>query len=180
MDIKNVLVVGGGTMGRDIAIVIAEAGVNVKIADISPEATGKAIIMIGQRLDKRIEKKELDSAKKPDILALIKPGALRDASDADLVIEAVFEDLKVKGDIFKQLGALCPKNTILATNTSALSITKIAEEVPSPERVIGLHFFNFILRPEKMAVCKVMFFHYHAMKNKVINCNYNKNCKCWH
>jgi 3-hydroxybutyryl-CoA dehydrogenase len=93
MDIVKVLVVGGGTMGRDIAIVTADAGFDVKISDISAEAAEKAIKSIETRLDKRIEKKEISAENKRAILAGIRPAVIEDAKDADLVIEAVVEDM---------------------------------------------------------------------------------------
>ncbi|MGB3180320.1 MAG: 3-hydroxybutyryl-CoA dehydrogenase [Cyclobacteriaceae bacterium] len=141
---KNIAVIGSGTMGNGIAHVFAQNGHKVALIDISEQALEKAKATIGKNLDRQIKKELIDDAKKQDTLANIttytdmKSGL----GDTDLVVEAATENIDLKLNIFRQLDELCPENTILASNTSSISITKIAAVTNRPEKVIGMHFMN--------------------------------------
>ncbi|MFV0544043.1 MAG: 3-hydroxyacyl-CoA dehydrogenase [Marinicella pacifica] len=139
----NLAVLGAGTMGIGIAEVAAAHGCRVKLYDIDSNAVTAAIDGLASRLDKRIEKGKIDGADKQAVLDHITAvNDLAALKDAELVIEAVVENLSVKQDLFKQLEQICDKNTLLASNTSSISITAIAAVLDHPERVLGLHFFN--------------------------------------
>ena len=140
---KNVFVIGGGTMGRGIVQVTASAGINVTIRDMDAEWTAAALAAIEKSLASTVRKGKMTEEAKTAALARIHTAeTLDDAARADLVIEAIPEDLDLKRNLFSQLDAICPPGTLLATNTSALSISAIAEAAAHPERVLGIHFFN--------------------------------------
>lgn len=144
MEIKNVTVIGSGIMGHGIAQVVATAGCNVQLNDISDEFLQKAKGKIEKSLDKGISKGKISESDKGAILSRITfttdlPQA---AKDADLIVEAVPENIDLKKQIFKQLEEATRPDTILATNTSQYSITEIASAVEDPSRVIGMHWFN--------------------------------------
>jgi 3-hydroxybutyryl-CoA dehydrogenase len=142
--IENIAVVGAGTMGRGIAQVAAMGGFKVLLADVDRKVLDRALANIETHLKKGVDLGKITAADKTGALSRIEPNTdLAPAvSDADLIIEAVPENLVLKQDIFRQLEAHCPPDTLLATNTSALSITEIAAVVDNPARVIGMHFFN--------------------------------------
>ncbi len=142
--IKNVAVVGSGTMGNGIAHVFAQFGYKVALIDVKAEALEKAIATITKNIDRQITKGTLTQADKTAALANIKTYTkLEDGvKDTDLVIEAATENIQIKLEIFKQLDAVCDADTILASNTSSISITKIAAATKRPEKVIGMHFMN--------------------------------------
>lgn len=144
MDIKKITVLGCGTMGSGIAQVAAAAGITVTLRDINDDLVGKGIETITKNLQKAIDKEKITAQQRDAILGKIAGTTnLKEAvKDAKIVIEAATENVEIKKSVFKELEALCPSDTILATNTSALSITEIASELECPERVIGMHFFN--------------------------------------
>jgi len=141
--IKKVGVVGIGTMGQGIAVMLAEKGLETLVVDKTPEKLEQSLKMIEMSLDKRMEKWALTSAEKRLILSRIHPqDRLEGVAQCDLVIEAIKEDLEAKKELFAALGEVCGAETILATNTSALSVTELAGAAKSPQRVIGLHFIH--------------------------------------
>jgi len=141
---KNITVIGSGTMGNGIAHVFAQFGNKVNLVDISQAALDKAIATIGKNLDRQVSKGTLTEADKANTLANITTHTkIEDATqNADLVVEAATENIDLKLKIFKQLDEVCPASTILASNTSSISITKIASVTKRPEKVIGMHFMN--------------------------------------
>jgi 3-hydroxybutyryl-CoA dehydrogenase len=141
---KNITVIGSGAMGNGIAHVFAQAGFNVSLADVSEEALKKALATITANLDRQIKKETITEEIKKATLANIKTFiSIREAaSSADLAVEAATENQEVKFNIFKELDASCPKQAILASNTSSISITKIAGVTKRPDKVIGMHFMN--------------------------------------
>jgi len=141
---KNVTVIGSGTMGNGIAHVFAQFGNKVNLVDISQPALDKAIATIGKNLDRQVAKGVLTEQEKSATLANITTYTkLEDAvSSADLVVEAATENVDLKLKIFKQLDEICPATTILASNTSSISITKIASVTKRADKVIGMHFMN--------------------------------------
>ena len=141
--VKKVAVVGGGTMGNGIAQVFASAGFDVQLIDAKPEFVERARATIAKNLDRVAKKQGWDEAKAPAILARIQGGTeLASAKDCQLVVEAVTENWEVKKSIFTTLDAVCPADTILASNTSSISITEIAALTKRPAQVIGMHFMN--------------------------------------
>ena len=140
---KKVVVIGGGTMGLDIAQVFARKGFDVVVRDIKDEIIQASEARLNKGLDKLVAKGKMDEAKKADILAHITfTTDLNMAADADLVVEAAIENLDIKKSIFAELDKICKPETILATNTSSISITAIAAATKRPDRFIGMHFFN--------------------------------------
>lgn len=141
--IAKVGVIGAGQMGAGIAHVSAGAGFETLLFDTVPGTVQKAVQGISSRLDRAIEKGALTSADKEGLLGRLKPAAdLNSLSGCDLVIEAIVEDTDVKQKLFRELDPLLPQSTILATNTSSISITKLAAVTSRADRVIGLHFMN--------------------------------------
>ncbi len=139
----KIAVIGSGTMGSGIAQVAATSGYQVKLFDLNNEALIKSKISLEKVLDRLIEKQKIDAAEKNRIQNNISyVNTLNDLSDSDLVIEAIVENLEVKRKVFSELEIVVSENTILASNTSSLSITSIAASCQKPERVIGIHFFN--------------------------------------
>lgn len=141
---KNITVIGSGTMGNGIAHVFAQCGYNVHLVDINENALQKALATITKNLDRQLQKGSIDEATKNSTLKNITATAdlAKAAATADLVVEAASENLDIKLKIFKQLDEVCPANTILASNTSSISITTIASATSRPDRVIGMHFMN--------------------------------------
>ncbi len=141
---KNIAVIGAGTMGNGIAHVFAQKGFNVKLTDVSQEQLEKAVATISKNLDRQIAKGTLtEDAKQSTLNNLTTSTSIKEGvEDADLVIEAATENIDLKLQIFQQLDELAPTGCILATNTSSISITKIAAATKRPERVIGMHFMN--------------------------------------
>ena len=139
----NVFIVGGGTMGRGIAQVTAASGMDVALRDMNDDLTAAALAAIEKGLDRAVEKGKVTDEAKRAILARVRAADdLTDAAKADFIIEAVPEDMDMKKDLFRRLDEICPPGTVLATNTSALSISKIAAATKHPGRVVGMHFFN--------------------------------------
>ncbi|MBN1212233.1 MAG: 3-hydroxybutyryl-CoA dehydrogenase [candidate division Zixibacteria bacterium] len=142
-DIKKVAVVGCGTMGNGIAQVFAQTGFEVSLIDIKQEFLDKAIATISTNLDRMIKKEKITEDDKKTALDHIKTFTdLGAARDAQLVIEAVTENLNIKLDIFKKLEAVCPPEVIFASNTSSLPITQLAAATKRPAQFVGMHFMN--------------------------------------
>jgi len=141
---KNIVVIGAGTMGNGIAHTFAQTGFKVNLVDVSQAALDKGLQTITKNLDRIISKGNLTEVQKTETLGNISTFTnLADcASNADLIVEAATENLDLKLKIFKQMEELAPENCILATNTSSISITKIASVTNRPEKVIGMHFMN--------------------------------------
>lgn len=141
--IRVATVVGAGAMGSGIAQVLAQAGVRVHLYDTKDEALERAMQKMQATMDRLVEKGTFTAERAADILGRISPILyLREASDSDLVIEAIYENLEAKRSVFTTLDDVVSDECILATNTSSLSIAAISAGVKNPARVIGLHFFN--------------------------------------
>jgi 3-hydroxybutyryl-CoA dehydrogenase len=141
---KNISVIGSGTMGNGIAHLFALKEYDVSLLDVSQEALDKAIVTISANLDRQLKKDQISLKDKEDALTRISTFTkIEDAvSKADVVIEAASEKNDVKVNIFKELDRLCKPTAILASNTSSISITKIASATTRPAQVIGMHFMN--------------------------------------
>ena len=143
MEITQVGVLGAGAMGSGIAHAVAQAGVPVKMMDLSEVLVRGGIEKIGKNLSRSVEKGKLSSLQKEEILKRIEPAHDPTAlKECGLIIEAVFEDLTLKLSLFERLDGLCLPETIFASNTSTLSITRMAAGVSRSGRFLGLHFFN--------------------------------------
>jgi len=143
MDIRRVLIVGGGLMGGGIAQVAALAGYGVTLRDVSQETLDKAMTGIAWSLGKFVEKGQLAAEAREAALSRLNPTlALDAAAEADFAVEAVFEDKSLKQEVFRELDRLCPPRAILASNTSAIPITELARVTERPDRVVGTHFFS--------------------------------------
>ncbi len=141
--VQRIGVVGAGQMGQGIAQVAAQAGLEVLIVDAAADFAQAGVAKIKKQLDRLVEKAKLDAAARDQTLARLRAGeALRDLVPCDVVIEAAPEREELKLQIFKSLGELCKDEAILASNTSSISITKIAAASGRPDRVIGMHFMN--------------------------------------
>lgn len=143
MTYKKAAIFGAGAMGSGIAQVLAAASMDVVLLDIKTEFVENGLKKIASRFDSDIKKGRLTPDEKDTILGRIR-GSIeqKDAGGADLVIEAVIEDGKIKGDLFRGLNGICAPETVFATNTSTLSVTELASLSGRPERFVGLHFFN--------------------------------------
>ncbi len=141
---KNIAVIGAGTMGNGIAHTFAQSGFTVKLIDISDKAVEKGMATIAANLDRMVAKGSITEAVRAATIGnLVTYTDIKDGvTGVDLVIEAATENVELKLNIFKQLNDYCEHNTILATNTSSISITQIGGVVSHPERVIGMHFMN--------------------------------------
>ncbi|HHH54995.1 MAG TPA: 3-hydroxybutyryl-CoA dehydrogenase [Bacteroidetes bacterium] len=141
---KKVTVIGAGTMGNGIAHVFAMKGYDVILCDISASALEKAIETITRNLDRMLKKEKISSEDKDDTLKHIKTTNNLEfaVGDADLIVEAATENVELKLNIFRDIDKYAPERAILASNTSSISITKIASVTQKPEKVIGMHFMN--------------------------------------
>lgn len=149
--IKNVGIVGGGTMGSALAQKFAQENFDVLLYDIDENNLKRGITNIKQSLNEAIEKKVFTTEQVNHFLSNIKTSCqINELKDRDIVIEAVFEDFNVKSSLFKKLSEILSKHTIIATNTSSFSVTELSQSVKYPERFIGLHYF------------------YHAAKNRLV------------
>lgn len=143
MAIQTIGVIGAGTMGNGIAQVCALAGINVIMVDISTEAVERGVKTVAGSLDRMVKKEKISPAAKDAALALIRgTTAYADLAGAELVIEAATENEGLKLRILKEIDAIVAPTAIIASNTSSLSITKLAASISRPERFIGMHFFN--------------------------------------
>ena len=141
---KNISVIGAGTMGNGIAHVFAQTGFNVTLIDVNAVQLEKALVTINKNLDRQVAKGILTEEQKATTIAniTIQPDVAVGVSQADLVVEAATENVDLKLKIFKQIDEAAPANCILASNTSSISITKIAAATKRPTKVIGMHFMN--------------------------------------
>jgi 3-hydroxybutyryl-CoA dehydrogenase len=141
---KNVVVIGAGTMGNGIAHVFAQSGFKVTIVDVSLSQLDRALATIGKNLDRQVAKGTLAEDQKKATLSNITTNSniIEGVKDAELVVEAATENIELKLQIFENLDKYAPKEAILATNTSSISITKIAAVTGRADRVIGMHFMN--------------------------------------
>ncbi len=143
MSIQSVGIIGAGTMGNGIAQACAVSGLNVVMVDISDAAVQKGLATISGSLDRLIKKEKMTEAEKSAALSRIKTSTqYQDFQGTQMVIEAATENHELKLKILKQLDGIVSKDTIIASNTSSISITQMAAEVSHPERFIGMHFFN--------------------------------------
>jgi enoyl-CoA hydratase/3-hydroxyacyl-CoA dehydrogenase len=140
--LRRVAVIGAGNMGAGIAQKTAQEGLDVVLVDLKPEFVDKGLANIARLLDEAVARKIMTPARKAEVLSRIKGTTdFNDAAQADLVIEAVFEEEKVKADLFARLDKICPPETVLATNTSSFSVTRLATASGRPANFVGLHFF---------------------------------------
>jgi len=144
MDIKKAAVVGGGTMGNGITHIFALHGIPVNLVETSQELADKALATIDKNLERMVKKEKIDPGQKVQTLENIKTftNASEAVKDVNLVIEAVPENFELKKKVFDEVDDAAPEETILASNTSSISITKLAAATSRPERFIGMHFFN--------------------------------------
>ncbi|RYE16146.1 MAG: 3-hydroxybutyryl-CoA dehydrogenase, partial [Sphingobacteriales bacterium] len=141
---KNITVIGSGTMGNGIAHTFAQFGFKVSLVDTKEETLAKGLQTIAKNLDRQVNKGDIDEQAKAATLSNITTytDLYTGAADADLVIEAATENRELKLNLFKQLSGICGNNTILASNTSSISITQIASVTKNAGNVIGMHFMN--------------------------------------
>ncbi len=141
---KKISVIGSGTMGNGIAHVFAQSGYTVSLIDISRPALDKAMTVIAGNLDRMVKKGTVSEADKAATLSRINPATslTEGVAGANLVVEAATENVTIKLSIFKELDTICGPETILASNTSSISITRIAAETKRSDKVIGMHFMN--------------------------------------
>jgi 3-hydroxybutyryl-CoA dehydrogenase len=157
MKIERVFVQGAGTMGKGIAQVTAMAGMSVTLMDLTKEITDKSLRSIETGMQKSVEQGRMKESEKLETLSRIRATTeIQEAGEADLVIEAVFEDLEVKRTVFKKLDSICRSGAILASNTSALSIAAIASATNRSEKVIGIHFMNPVPRMRGVEIIRAM------------------------
>ncbi len=143
MSVERIAVIGAGTMGHGIAQVFAANGFPVLLHDVSQERADAGIARITKNLDRLIEKEKISAADKTAALSRLNAVSdLKLLADADLVVEAASEDQSIKLQLFSELDRACSTRTVLATNTSSISITKIAAATQRPAQVIGMHFMN--------------------------------------
>ncbi len=141
---KNIAVIGAGTMGNGIAHVFAQSGYKVNLIDISQESLDRGIATITKNLDRMLSKGKIEETDKTNTLTNITTFTelSKGIPNTDLVVEAATEKLEIKLSLFKEMDAISGPNTILATNTSSISITQIAAVTGKPDKVIGMHFMN--------------------------------------
>ena len=143
MDINTIAVIGSGTMGNGIAHVAASTGYDVVLIDIKDEFLERAIKTITKNCDRQIKKEKLTEEQKDAILSKIHTTtSLNDASKTDFVVEAATEDTALKFELFGKLDEICREGVIISSNTSSISITKLAAQTKRPELIIGMHFMN--------------------------------------
>lgn len=143
MSIKKIGVVGAGAMGTGIAHVAAQAGYEVVLCDVAEDFLKRSVAAMGKLIDKAIAKGKLTETDKAETLGRIKLTTdLQAMQDVDLVVEAIIEKIEAKLDLFERLDKICAPHTLLTSNTSTMSITKMAKATQRPDKVAGLHFFN--------------------------------------
>ena len=155
MAIQNIFVVGAGLMGSGIAQTAITSGYHVVMNDQNQAALDRAVAGIEKALARDVEKERLTQEEKDAALKLLSTDStMEGARNADLVIEAIYENLEAKQAVFKQLEEICPPETIFASNTSSISLTALAAATKRPSRVVGMHFFSPVPR---MRLCEVIF-----------------------
>src|SRR5438034_4445562 len=143
MDIKRVGVIGAGTMGNGIAHVFAKSGYEVTLVEAQQAALDRGLQTISKNLEREVSKNKLTAEQREAALKRISPALdRRELAKCDFIVEAAFEKYEVKQELFRELDQLCRPEVILSSNTSSISITKIAGNTKRPEKVIGMHFFN--------------------------------------
>ena len=143
MEIEKVGVIGAGTMGSGIAQVFAQSGFSVIMVDVKEEFVKAGLEKIKRSLDRSVAKERMSKEDAESVLGRIETGTdTADVAEADFIVEAVFEDIAVKSDVLRKLDEVCSDDIILSSNTSSISITKLAANVAKPERVVGMHFMN--------------------------------------
>jgi 3-hydroxybutyryl-CoA dehydrogenase len=143
MTIKKIGVIGAGQMGHGIALVAARSGFDVILRDIDEEFVKTGLKKIESFLDKSIEKGKMKPEEKNEIISNLKGATnINDLKEVDLIIEAIFENIKIKKELFKELDKICKKDTYFASNTSTIPITDLASVTNRPEKFIGMHFMN--------------------------------------
>ena len=154
MSVQTVLIVGAGLMGSGIAQVCAQAGIRVHLYDASQKAIQKALKNIEWSVGRFVEKGKLSENKETILDRIVVTKDIESAIDVDLAVEAVFEKIDIKQEIFAQLDRDCNSDALLATNTSAIPITELAAVTRRPERVLGLHFFSPVPMMQAVEVIK--------------------------
>lgn len=154
MDINKVMIVGSGLMGSGIAQVCAQAGITVVLTDVAQPALDKAIQSIGWSVGKLVEKGKLAEAKEAILARITTSCDHATGQDADLAIEAVYENIELKQDIFKTLDRVCAPKTLIASNTSSIPITELAAVTNRPAQVLGIHFFSPVPMMQAVEVIK--------------------------
>jgi 3-hydroxybutyryl-CoA dehydrogenase len=154
MGIQKVLVIGSGLMGSGIAQVCAQAGIQVYLHDVSKDALTKAIKSVDWSVGKFIKKGKLSEDREPIMARIRLITDFKDGKAVDLVIEAVYERLELKQEIFQNLDKTCHSDTLIASNTSAIPITELAAVTNRPEKVLGLHFFSPVPMMQAVEVIK--------------------------
>ena len=143
MEIKKAVVIGAGTMGGGIAQLCAQQGIDVILADVTKDLADKTVSRVAGGLAKRVEKGKITAEEKDGVLSrIVTAGDLSAAGAADIVIESIVEDLEIKKKVFSELDKLARPDTILATNTTSLSISAMADATNRPDKVVQMHFFN--------------------------------------
>ncbi|MDI7250822.1 MAG: 3-hydroxyacyl-CoA dehydrogenase NAD-binding domain-containing protein, partial [Bacillota bacterium] len=143
MEVRRVFVAGAGQMGSGIAQVAAQAGLQVTMQDIASEFLDRGMATIRRNLARSVEKGRITAEEEQAILERLQTTLnLEAAAEADVVVEAIVENLQAKKDLFSELDRICPAATILASNTSSLPITELAASTKRPDRFIGMHFMN--------------------------------------
>jgi 3-hydroxybutyryl-CoA dehydrogenase len=142
-EIRTVAVVGSGLMGSGIAEVTARAGHATLVREINDELLDQGMGRIRKSLDRAVDKGKLDASVRDEVMGRVRgTTALEDLAEADLVIEAIVENLEAKKELFAALDDICPEHTLFASNTSSLTVTEMAAATNRPDRFLGLHFFN--------------------------------------
>ncbi len=143
MEIERVAVVGCGLMGSGIAEISAKAGYETIVREVGEEPLEKGLAAIRKSMDRAVDKGKLEESARDEAMARIRgTTSLEELGEADLVIEAIVENLDVKKEVFVELDRICHDGTILASNTSSLTVTEMAAATGRPDRLVGLHFFN--------------------------------------
>jgi 3-hydroxybutyryl-CoA dehydrogenase len=143
MTIETIGVIGAGTMGNGIAHVSAKTGFNVILVEVEQRFLDRGLATIAKNLGREVEKSKISAAERDATLGRIQGTLSREAlAGCQLIVEAASERFEIKQQLFQQLDQICPQETILSSNTSSISITKLAAQTKRPDRVIGMHFFN--------------------------------------
>ncbi|MFZ3044574.1 MAG: 3-hydroxyacyl-CoA dehydrogenase family protein [Desulfatirhabdiaceae bacterium] len=154
MDIQNVMIVGSGLMGSGIAQVCAQAGISVILNDVSQPALNKALKNIEWSIGKLVEKGKLPEPKDVIMSRIVTSCGYESGRDVDLAIEAIYENLELKQEIFRKLDQTCDSRTLIASNTSSIPITELAAVTNRPDQVLGIHFFSPVPMMQAVEVIK--------------------------